>query len=232
VKRLLFAVAIAVTIVGGCGDTGQPHVHSQAVAIGTPAHPVTVGAWTVTLDVVRVGFGPTIFCASRAASEDLCPQSLAEIASVAQIDALSPNAQPLGSLEGFVGHTRSVGFDYALPWFATDDAPHATSAAPGGHSIHLEGHATSAARSLRFVADVDVVAATPGARGVYFNALDAAVDESTQRLEVHFDPHRWVEQIDFDALPVADPVVLAGNAANAVIVGATTLAPPTFTFTR
>jgi hypothetical protein len=232
VKRLLAAVALLV----GCGDTGQPRVGHGAFAVGTAAHAVTVGAWSVTLDVARIGFGPTIFCASRSASEDLCSSSLAEIAAVAPVDLLSPAPQSLGRVDGFVGTVRSTGFDYALPWFATDDTPRVTSAAPGGHSIHLEGKAVSSAKTFRFVIDADVVGPTPGRRGVYYAPLDTVIDESTKRLDVRFDANRWLDQIDFDDLAAsgADPVVVApdARAANAVIVAATSLAVPTFTWSR
>jgi hypothetical protein len=232
VKRAIVLLAL----VAGCGDTGQPHVSHGAFAVGTPAHAVTVGAWSVTLDVARIGFGPTIFCASQSASEDLCSSSLAEIAAVAPVDLLSATPQSLGHVDGFVGTVRSTGFDYALPWFATDDKPRVTSAAPGGHSIHLEGKAISPAKTFRFVIDADIVAPTAGRRGVYFAPLDTAIDEGTKRLDVRFDANRWLDQIDFDdlATQVADPVVVApdARAAHAVIVAATSLAVPTFTWSR
>ncbi|MGZ3473055.1 MAG: hypothetical protein ACXWUG_01300 [Polyangiales bacterium] len=232
-KRLSIA---ALLVAVGCGDTGQPHVNHPAVAIGTPAHAITSGAWSVTLEVARIGFGPTIFCASRSASEDLCSSSLAEIAAVAPVDLLSATPQPLGRVDGFVDTVRSTGFDYALPWFATDDEPRVTSAAPGGHSIHLEGKATSSAKSFRFVIDADVTGATKGRRGVYFAPLDTNIDENTKQLEVRFDPNRWLDQVDFDDLGAAgtDPVVVApdARAANAIVVAATSLAVPVFTWSR
>lgn len=231
-KRLLAAFIL----VAGCGDTGQAHVSHGAFAVGTPARAVIVGAWSVTLDVARIGFGPTIFCASRSASEDLCSSSLAEIAAVAPVDLLSATPQSIGHVDGFVGTVRSTGFDYALPWFSTDDQPRVTSAAPGGHSIHLEGKAASPAKTFRFVIDADVVGPTAGRRAVYFEPLDTAIDESTKRLDVRFDANRWLDQIDFDDLAssMADPVVVApdARAANAVIVAATSLAVPTFTWSR
>lgn len=232
-KRLAFAL---VGLLVGCGDTGQPVIEHPAVALGTASRAVGTGAWTLKLDVARIGLGPFVFCAGRASSEELCPASLAEVASAVTIDGLSEAAQPIGTLDGFVGRVRSAGYEYAWTWFDVQAQPLPTSAAPGGHSAHFEGSATSPAKTFRFVADVDVVPLLQGTHAVRATGLDAPIDESTQRLEVKLDPTLWFEQIDFDELSTlgGDPIVIAphSRAWNAIVVSMSAVAPPHFSFPR
>lgn len=233
-----FALAIVLAALAGCGDTGQPRIAHPAYAHGTAARAVEVGAWQVTLDVARVGFGPVTFCAGRAASDELCPQALAEVTTISTIDALNEAEQAIGRVDGFVGTVRSAGFAYGITWFATQTSATAFPAAPGGHSAHLEGTATSsdadtgAARTFRFVADVDVVPLGQGQHAVTAIGLDARIHERTSRLDVRIDPGAWLSQIDFDELAASgeDPVRIEpkSRAANAIVVGMTSLAPPRF----
>jgi len=220
-----------------CGDTGQPLVAHPAFAIGTPARATKVGDWEVTLSVARVGFGPVGFCASRAASPELCRAPLAEWAATATVDALSPTPQRLGTVNGFTGTVQSLGFAYAIPWLTTDDAPTPKSGAPGGHSAHLEGTARRARDGfvLAFVADVDVRPVVQAQPAVSLSGLSQPLGPETQRLDVRFDPSAWVAQLDFDTLSTAGPtatVVAKTQAWDALVVGMTALAPPTFTWTR
>lgn len=230
---------LALVALAACGDTGQPLVQHPAVGLGTPARKVTLGGWEVSLSVARVGFGPARFCASRAASPDLCANPLAELAATASIDALSPSPQPLGTIEGFTGTVRSAGYGYAIPWLTTDTAPTPRSGAVGGHSAHLEGSArrTADGFTLAFVADVDVKPLVKGDPAVSTSGLAQAIDPSTSRLEVRFDPTAWAAQIDFDALAAKGALgtvtVAAGTQAyDALVLGMTSLAPPAFAWTR
>jgi hypothetical protein len=231
-KRLLFAALLI-----GCGDTGQPAIEHPAVAVGTSARAVDVGDYRVQLDVARVGFGPATFCASRAASDEQCPAAVAELASIAAVDALSPSPQPLGRVHGFVGSVRSAGFGYAITWLNTQTAPTPGSAAPDRHSAHLEGTATNKTTmaAFRFVADIDITPLNQGQHAVTITGINASLNERTARLEVQFDPNAWVTQIDFTELAAAGAptVIIDGKsrAANALTVGMTSLAPPRFVWT-
>ncbi len=228
--------AFALAFAAGCGDTGQPRIEHPAYARGTAARAVDVGAWQVTLDVAQVGFGPVTFCAGRAASDELCPQGLAEVTSVSTIDALNEAEQPIGRVHGFVGTVRSAGFAYGITWLPTQTTATAFPAAPGGHSAHLEGTATSTTGTFRFVADVDVVPLGQGQHAVSAVGLDAPIDEATARLDVRLDPSAWLAQVDFDELAATgqDPVRVEpkSRAANAIVVGMTSLAPPRFEWSR
>ena len=232
-KRLVITALLAL----GCSGPGSSRLSIPISAIGTPARPVTVSGFTVTLTVARVGFGPLTFCASRAASPELCPNALAEWAATASIDALSPTPQPLGQVDGFTGTARSVGFAYAIPWLATEKAPTPKSGAPGGHSAHLEGTATRVAdgRVVRFVADLDVRPLVQAEPAVSQSGFTEELDPSVRRLDVRFDPTTWLAQIDFDQLAASgtDVVVMPGSQANnALIVGMSDLGLPSFTWSK
>jgi hypothetical protein len=230
--------ALIAMLLVACGDTGQPAIELRAVGTGTAATPIEIGGYRVTLDVARIAFGPITFCASRAASDDLCPSALAELAAAAPLDVLSPAAQPLGVVNGFVGTARSAGYGYGITWLPIQTSPQATRAAVAGHSAHLEGTAVDKATgaSFRFNADVDIVPLNRGTHPVTATGIDAALDQRTRSLDVRFDPTRWLAQIDFAELAAAGtPTVTiapGSNAYNALVTGITTLAPPQFVFSR
>lgn len=232
-KRVAFALLLA-----GCGDTGQPSVGHRAVAVGVAARAVELGDYRVTLEQARVGVGPAVFCASRAASSDQCPAALAELAVAAQIDALSEAPQPLGDVSGFTGTVRSAGFAYAITWLSHQPSPVATRAALSGHSAHLEGsavHRTTGA-SYRFVADIDVKPLNQGEHAVVVSDLNAALDQRTRGLTVRVDPTSWLAQVDFAELAArgAPTVSIApgSRAHNAIVIGMTSLSPPQFSWSR
>ena len=160
--------------------------------------------------------------------------AVAELASVAAVDALSASAQPLGRVQGFVGTIRSAGFGYGITWLNTQTSPTPAGAAPGRHSAHLEGTATNKTTmaSFRFVADVDIAPLNRGQHAVTATGISASIDERTARLEVTLDPNAWVAQIDFAELAAsATPTVTIdpkSRAGNALTVGMTSLAPPRF----
>jgi hypothetical protein len=229
-------IALAILLLIGCGDTGQPAIEHRAVAMGTAARAVDVGDYSITLEQARIGFGPAIFCASRAASNDQCPSALAELASAATVDALNVNAQPIGTVQGFTGTVRSVGFELAITWLGNQSEPVATRAAVDGHSAHLEGRAVHkmTGASFRFIADVDIAPLIRGAHAITAGNLNNPIDTRTRELSVRFDPNNWLAQIDFAELATAGPptvmVTPGSRAHNALVVGITSLAPPQFTF--
>ncbi len=234
--RVLFAL-LAIVALLGCGDTGQPPIRHAATAVGRAASEVEVGDFRVRLDVAKLAFGPAYFCASRAASTELCPSALAEYRGAAVIDALAPSSQRLGVIDGYTGTVRSAGYALGLTWFNTQTAVTPTSAALGGHSAHLEGTATSKldGTTFRFAIDVDVAPLSAGMHAVTATGVEAAIDEGTARLEVQVDPNAWLTQIDFAELATGTSPVVAdpkSRAANAVAVGITTLAPPKFVWMR
>ncbi|MSP63422.1 MAG: hypothetical protein EXR72_24380 [Myxococcales bacterium] len=220
-------------VIGGCGDTGQRLVDYPAFGQGS-REPTMAGEWIVTLDVANVGIGPIYFCATEAASSDLCPTAVNELAAVAAIDALESG--PLGRVTGVTGAIRSATYDFAITWFNRQKAPQAAPEAPGGHSAQFEGRATRGARTVRFVADIDVLPPHAGSLAVQGVRVSGLVSARTARLEVTLDPHAFFGAVDFDelALAVEDPVVVrpGSRAYSAIVLRMSTTAAPTFTFSN
>ncbi len=197
-RRALTAVALAaLAVVTGCGDTGQPAVRYAAHLVPAPVAPVQVGGLQVTLTEARMAFGPAYFCASASSSATLCDTALAELRAVTRVDLLDPRPQAIGTVEGFEGALRSASYDLGIDWFATDERPVASAAAPDGHSVVFAGVAAGPAGSVRFRANVDVVPPLRGQRAVPTQAVDGG---GSGGLVVRVDPTPWLAVVDFEAL--------------------------------
>ncbi|MEZ4406296.1 MAG: hypothetical protein R3A52_07465 [Polyangiales bacterium] len=196
--------------------------------------PFMAGPWEVTLDVARVDIGPVYFCATEAASSDLCPAAVAEFASSGLVNALDPSPQRLGEVTGVSGTVRSATWDYGLTWFTTQRAARPTSTAPGGHSAHFEGRATRDGRTVRFVSDVDVAPMIQGSLAVQGARVSGDLRAATARLDLTFDARAWWRGVDFDEVAAisGDPAVVptSSRAHNAVVIAMTTTGVPTFTW--
>jgi hypothetical protein len=227
---------LLLSTLAACGSTGREKVTYPIEATGQPPASFTAGSWQVTLDVASVGFGPLYFCASASASRDTCPTAVAELTAATTVDALSPADQPLGEVAAIQGEVRSAIYGYAFVWSLTDSAPRAIAGAPGGHSARFEGSAAQGATVLRFVADVDVLPSFAGTLAVQGAAVPRTVQEADLRLDVTFDAATWWRGVDFDELAAVggDPVTVtsAMRAYNAVVVGMTSIARPTFVWTK
>lgn len=212
-----------------CGDTGQSAVSLPLRAMGTGDGTTAAGAWQVTLTQAALGFGPLYFCATAAASADLCPSALAEYADSTTIDALSVTAQNLGSIDGIEGTIHSATYDFALSWLTRQSAAEATAGAPGGHSAHFEGSATDGVRTVNFIADVDIVPQTQGSRAVQGVRTSVELDDSVQALQLQMDPATWWKKIDFEELYNSgeNPVlIINGSKAHSALVIAITASHP------
>jgi len=220
---------VAVLCLVGCVESAQMPVTYPAVARGE-SRVFVAGDWTVTLSAANVAFGPAYFCATEAASMDLCPAAVNELAAIGSFDALRTDAQPLGNVEGVTGELRSVQYDFGINWFTRQNAP-----TPGEgvtHSAHFEGEAVSATGSFRFVADVDLAPSHQGTQVVQGARVMASVHDSKMQLSVDVDPAAWWERVDFDELSLmgGDPVVITpgSRAHNNVVLRMTTAAAPSF----
>lgn len=217
-------------VLAGCGSTGLEEIAYPAYGQGVQPAPFRAGDWDVTLEVAQVGFGPAYFCATAAASADLCPAAVAELATTATVNALDPAAQPLGEVTGVTGTVRSATYDFAVAWLAGQAQPKALSGAPGGHSARFEGRASRGAVSFRFVADVDVLPPIEGSRAVQGARVTAEVRSSRARLDVSLHPDAWWAGVDFAELEAqgGDPVVVrpGSRAYSALVFGMTSTAAP------
>jgi len=226
------AVLICAALALGCTESPQEAADYDAFLVPDPNPVATVGTWTVQLTRAEVAFGPVYFCAAASGSPTLCGSSIAEVATVARADALSGESQRFGTVHGFTGTIRSASYDYGITWFDTQNDPTPAEAAPGGHSMRLEGEASRAEARFAFVADVDATPQYQGQTAVPTAPVSASIDSSDFRLDVHFRAVDWFRQVDFDALQASgasDVVIAPGSPEHAaLLVGIKILAPPEF----
>jgi hypothetical protein len=236
------AIVISAALAVGCGASAQDQVDYAALAQGrTPASFANAG-WQVTLLQARIGFGPAYFCAAAAADSDLCPSAVAEYADSATIDALSPAAQPIGTVHGLTGTVRSYRYDYAITWLPRQGAATPSPGAPGGHSAVFQGRAHFAGprrtgpSDLHFFAQVDVTPKNQGASVGAGANLAVEVSQASAALTVGFDPQAIWQSVDFEDLAAAaspnGEVTVApdSRAYNALVFAMTVGAPPTFSW--
>lgn len=235
--RAVLALAASAAC-AACADTGQAAVTVAATAAGTAPVPVVVGDYTVTLSRADVGFGPAYFCAGANADGDQCATAVLELPRTVAVDALDPAAQPLGELDGVTGSIRSAMYDWGVSWLLTRDQPAANPGAPDGHSLVVEGTAVGAAPDavpFAFTARVDAVPAGLGAPAVRAQRTEIElVDDVALALAVRVDPSAWLAQVPFaeldDGLGTPAAITAGTSAYTALVVGMTTLAPATFTW--
>jgi hypothetical protein len=218
----------------GCSGPAQSEVSFAAFAVPAGTKELVVEDVTVTLEEARLSLGPVYFCASAAGSADLCETALGEIREVTRVDALVAEAQPIGEYRGFTGDIQSASYDYGIHWYLTEDKPRPTPEAPGGHSVHVEGMARQGSLSVRFVADVDVVAPFQGERAVPTTKVEGKVDTDTTRVEVRFDVASWLSGVDWPAVLASgqDPhaIAVGSSGYNAIVGSMVSVRPPTFVF--
>lgn len=237
--RLLVALLSAAGLVG-CTVASQEPVEYDAVAVFAPSTPVAVGSWALELTRADVAFGPIYFCASASGSSTLCESAVAEVASIARLDGLSPEVQSIGRVNGFTGNIRSASYGYGITWFDTENAPSGASALSGGHSMHFEGLARRGGTTVPLVFDVDLVPQYQGQMAVPTAPVLADVTSGDVRLEVRFEIARWLEQLDrndANGVPYLDTLLSSGAAAvitrgslghDALLTGIKNIDPPEF----
>lgn len=215
-----------------CGDTGQARISAEARGAGGPAS-FTAGLWDVTLTDARVAVGPVYWCATAAASADLCPAATFELTASVQIDALAPEAH-LGTASGVTGNIRSAAYDYGISWFATENQAAPTSGAIDGHSAVFAGVATQGGRTLAFTAVIDAAPQLQGTYAVQGARSPASITEATTAVIITARPDLWFAAVDFDSAadPTATSVDMSGDssAGNMLRIGMTANAPLTFTW--
>jgi hypothetical protein len=218
----------------GCSSTGQPELTLPAVAMPAGTKEFNAEGVTVTLEEARLAIGPVYFCASASGSANLCETALGEIRDVARVDGLASEAQSIGEFRGFTGDIQSASYDYGIHWYLTEKQPASAPEAPGGHSAHVEGTASQGALSVRFVADVDVVAPFQGERAVPTTKVEGTVGADSERVEVRFDVASWLSGVDWPAALASgqDPFSIAPGSRDhdAIVIDMVSVRPPTFVF--
>ena len=210
------ALTLLVAVTPGCGSTGLNNVEYPATATGTTGDFI-VGAHTITLEIARLAFGPAYFCATRAASADLCPTAVNELAAIAELDGIDPAPQALGTVRGTSGSIRSVHHGWGLTWFPRQSTAGSLDPSLPPHSAHFEGTATRAGTSFRFVATVDVIPQIQGELPIQGRRGSADISAETAALTLSIDPRAWWAQVDFaelEALGLAEVLIEADTRAH------------------
>jgi hypothetical protein len=201
---------------------------------GELSAPFNAGGWEVMLTTAQVGFGPAYFCATAAASSDLCPTAVSQFARSATINGLDAAPQELGEADGETGTVRSATYDFAFTWFATQRQATPATGAPQGHSAYFEGQATNGTRTIRFVAAIDIAPRFQGTRSVQGAPVDATLESEAIQLEVGVRPSSWWQGVDFEALSQSteDPIQVSpgSRAYEAVVLAMTANARPSLTW--
>ncbi len=230
-RRLLTITLILM----GCGDTGQEPISRPVFVQGTAPTTFTSGAWTVTLTQAQIAFGPVYFCATTAASSDLCPSAVGEIANAVVVDALDPLPQHAGTFEGFENTAQSAMFDFGTTWFSHERNP--TSHTTLTNNAHFVGFAEQGATRIDFIADLRIQPKQQGLHVVQGASLSTRFDDRLRDITIRFVPQRWWENVDFEAFRTSteNPVHITHEtpqASNAVTIGITANARPTFIFNQ
>jgi hypothetical protein len=196
-------------IVPACLDIGRDPVEIPLSLAGTaPTGPIAGrdGA-SIELHRARLAFGPLWLCAGTQAGE-LCDTALLEWLDSAQIDVLRAEPRHVGTATGVTGIARSWMADLGITSLLTQDDPLVLGGAQSldGASVELAGTAIVDDLALDFRISVPIQQEKPTEIGVpvlrsapgQLPAHSLGPDESG--LLVRFDPGRWVDDIDFDAL--------------------------------
>lgn len=192
-----------------CLDSGQTAVEIPLLAAGTSAgEPFPAGnGWTIELQQAALAFGPLYLCAGYQAGA-LCETARAEWLESAVVDVLSPDARPVGSLQGVSGTVRSWMYDLGITSLLTQQQPLVSAAAQSlaGSSVHIAGIARKDEQVLSFALELAVrqeEATEVGVSVVRKSGSDLFEHELSgdeAGLTVRFAAQPWVRNIDFDAL--------------------------------
>lgn len=210
-----------------CGTTGAEPFTYPAQVRGPGPGPHALGDWQITLTRADVAVGPIYFCATAAASPDLCEVAVAELTAPFVADALTTTPEPLAEVTSLPGEIHSAMLDYGVSWFPTQTDP--TVMTGLGHSARLAGEAVRGDMSLKFDAIVDLPPPTRGSPAVV-GVYTSTTEEVPTRVEVDLPVHAWLGGVDWDDLAAAGASadIRPGDPAHTAIVFAMTVQPPSF----
>lgn len=228
--RAALTLAMLLSLGTACGSTGAEPFTYPALARGPGPGPHALGDWQVTLTRADVAIGPVYFCATAAASPDLCDVAVAELTTATVADALVTTAQPLAEVTSLPGEIRSAMLDYGISWFPTQSDPEVMTDL--GHSAALAGTAVRGDMSVEFTAVLDLPPPTRGSPTVV-GVPTTSRDEIPTGLEIELPVHAWLGGVDWDELAALGTSVeiQPGDPAHTAITFAMTTQPPSFRWT-
>jgi hypothetical protein len=204
-----WAVASVVLSATACIDTGQAPATVSLTAQGTRATEPIQGKdnWTIQLGRADVAFGPLYVCAGTQAGK-YCDAARLEWLESVVIDALDDDAQEVGELTGTTGPVRSWMCDLGITSLLTQPNPIVLDAAKklGGNSVILEGVAEKPPHVITFALELPIQVGDGAELGVSVLAsfpkepFAHEVRGEGDELSVQFDPHPWMQAIDFEGL--------------------------------
>ncbi|MGB0678552.1 MAG: hypothetical protein ACPGUV_02695 [Polyangiales bacterium] len=227
---------LCLTVSSACQDTGQTRLTVALQVAGTAARPVVQGPWQLQLTEATVALGPMYFCATVAADSDLCRAAQLELPQAVTLNALDAAPMDAGSLQGVSGTVQSTLFDYGFAWLLTTPRPIAVPGAETGRSAVMAADVTDGTRSFRVRALVDVLPLVAGSFAVRGARTTHTLVDSGDTLQVRLDPQLWWQGVDIAALAALDEAVVEltpdSTAYNALVIGMTSTALPSFTWSR
>jgi len=228
--RAALTLATLLSLGTACGSTGAEPFTYPALARGPGPGPHALGDWQVTLTRADVAIGPVYFCATAAASPDLCDVAVAELTMASVADALTTTPRPLAEVTSLPGEIRSAMLDYGVSWFPTQSDPEVMTEL--GHAAILAGQAVRGDMSVEFTAVLDLPPPTRGSPTVV-GVPTTSRDEVPTGVELDIPAHAWLAGVDWDELAAAGPSaeIRPGDPAHTAITFAMITQPPSFRWT-
>jgi hypothetical protein len=196
-------------LISGCIDTLGSRIGLPLQVAGSDVSQTFTGQGGVAIELRRaqVAFGPLYLCGGTQAGS-LCETARLEWLGSVVVDALDPEAQSAGELEGVTGTVRSFMYDLGITSLLTLQDPLPLDAARelGGNSVRLEGvaHGASDVPFLFEIAiqqqeqtEIGVSVVRSGAGGF----TEHTVSSDDGGLLVRFDPRPWLTAVDFSQAP-------------------------------
>jgi len=207
--RGVWATALALIAATGCIDTGQDQVSIPIRLAGTSvAAPVSsANGWSIELTRADLAFGPLYLCPGYQAGS-LCDTARMEWIETAVVNALDPEVDDAGALDGVTGPVRSWMYDLGIASLLTQQRPEPLSAAQAldGNSVRIEGVASKGPHAMPFLIEIPIQQEEATEIGVSVvrksgsDRFEHVITGNETALTVRFDPGPWVRDVDFDTL--------------------------------
>jgi len=213
-------------LLSACVAQGQEEVRIPLSVVGTAHAEPVLGrdGVEIVLDEARLAFGPLYLCAGTQAG-GLCNTARVEWLDGVIVDALDPEPERAGDLEGISGPLRSWMYDLGITSSLIHEQPLKLPAARALQaSVRLEGAALVEGQAIPFAAKIEIQqeegteVGVPLVRSSPGGGLDHDLRPDEEGLRLRFDASPWVAEIDFRALRADEgcevdgpPLVCAGD---------------------